>query len=299
MAINTVQVVINGQTHNLTYDAGSGTYKATITAPDKSSFNQAGGYYGVTVIATDDGGNRVEVNDTHGTFGEDLKLVVTESNAPVITVNNLTEGAHIQSNTPTIEWTVTDDDSGVDESTISITVNSEAPVTTGFTKTPTAGGYTCSYTVPVALSDGANVIKLDASDNDGNPAVQKTINFVVDTVSPELVINAPADNITVADTELTISGTTSDLTSEVTLTVEVNNSGPQEVPIVGGSFSTTVQLIGGVNTIEIVATDSAGKTTTITRTVTVDSVPTINSITITPNPVEAGGTITITVSVTD
>jgi len=33
MAVKTVQVVINGQTHTLTYNATTKKYEATITAP--------------------------------------------------------------------------------------------------------------------------------------------------------------------------------------------------------------------------------------------------------------------------
>lgn len=301
MAVKTVQVVINGQTHDLVYNPGTGLYEATINAPDKSSFNEAGGYYGVTVIAEDDAGNRTEANDTDGTLGEDLKLYVKETTVPVITITSPTDGAFLQSNTPTITWTVTDDDSGVDPDSITITVNSEAPTKDGITKNPTAGGYDCSYTIPVALSEGANVIKIDAADNDGNNADQKTVNFTVDTVVPELVITAPAEGLVTNNNEITVSGTTNDVTSApVTLTVDVNGDGPQDVLVDAGSFTTTVQLRGGSNTITIVATDKAGKTTMITRTVTVDTGgPIINSVSITPNPVTAGGTITIAVSVTD
>jgi hypothetical protein len=68
----------------------------------------------------------------------------------------------------------------------------------------------------------------------------------------------------------------------------------------GGAFSTTVTLSEGSNTITVVATDAAGKTTTVTRTVTLDTVaPTIASITITPNPVDAGKTVIIEVKVSD
>lgn len=50
----------------------------------------------------------------------------------------------------------------------------------------------------------------------------------------------------------------------------------------------------------VVAKDSAGKTTTVTRTVTVDTTaPVIKSVTINPNPVDCGKTYVISVEVTD
>ena len=50
----------------------------------------------------------------------------------------------------------------------------------------------------------------------------------------------------------------------------------------------------------VIATDKAGKSTTVTRNVTLDTgAPTIRSVTMTPNPVDAGKTFIISVEVTD
>ena len=79
MAVKTVKASINGQDYTLTYDEVSGSYKATITAPSKSSYNNNDGhYYPVSVTATDDAGNSTTVTDTDVTFGDDLKLKVKE-----------------------------------------------------------------------------------------------------------------------------------------------------------------------------------------------------------------------------
>ena len=56
MAIAQVRARVNGTWHTLTYDAASGAYKATITAPGATSYNQAGGYYNVEVEATNTAG---------------------------------------------------------------------------------------------------------------------------------------------------------------------------------------------------------------------------------------------------
>ena len=51
-------------------------------------------------------------------------------------------------------------------------------------------------------------------------------------------------------------------------------------------------------TIVITATDAAGKVSTVTRNVTLDtSVPVVKSATITPNPVDAGATMVIAVEI--
>lgn len=49
MSVKTVQAIINGQTYTLTLNNETGKYEATVTAPAKSSYNQSGHYYPVTV----------------------------------------------------------------------------------------------------------------------------------------------------------------------------------------------------------------------------------------------------------
>ena len=63
MAVKTVQAIINGQTYTLNYNSDTQRYEATITAPAKSSFNEDGHYYPVTVKASDDAGNETSVDD--------------------------------------------------------------------------------------------------------------------------------------------------------------------------------------------------------------------------------------------
>ena len=59
-------------------------------------------------------------------------------------------------------------------------------------------------------------------------------------------------------------------------------------------------LVEGANTITIVAKDKAGKTTKVTRKVTVDtSAPVIKSVTLTRNPVDCGKTFIIAAEITD
>ena len=196
MAIKTVQATINGQTYTLTLNSTSGKYEATVTAPSKSSYNQSGHYYGVTVKATDVAGN------------------ITTKDA----------------------------------------------------------------------------------------AATSSTSFKVDTVPPVLTLSSPTDKLVTNQSACTVKGTTNDATSSpVTVTVKLN-SGAAEAVTVGsdGSFSKALTLAEGTNTIIVVAKDGAGKTTTVTRTVTLNTVaPTIKSVTITPNPVDCGKTFVISVEVTN
>lgn len=296
MAVQTVQAIINGETYTLQYDSYSGAYKTTITAPNKSSYNQDNHYYDVKIKATDDAGNTTQVDSTDETFGDSLKLVVKEKNPPVITVQSPTADAFITNNKPEIRWTITDDDSGVDESTIKITVNGD-PITAGISKAPSGKGYSCTYTPSMAIPDGTCTVLFDASDHDGNVAVQKSVTFTVDTVAPTLNVTSPEDNMRTNEDTVTVTGTTNDSTSSpVTVTI---NDEPVEVEY-NGSFTKQVTLHEGDNTITIIATDSAGKSTTVVRHVILDTgVPVFQSVEIVPNPVDAGQTYIITVVVTD
>lgn len=298
MAVKTVKASINGQDYTLTYDEVSGSYKATITAPSKSSYNNNDGhYYPVSVTATDDAGNSTTVTDTDVTFGDDLKLKVKEKVKPIIAVTYPTASATITSATPTITWTVTDDDSGIDEATIAIKIDSDTYVTSGITTTATTKGFNCSYKVPTSLSNGTHSFSLKVSDHDGNAATEVVTSFTVDTVPPALTITSPADGLITNEESLTVSGTTNDVTS-TPVTVTVNGT-PVTVQS-NGSFTTTITLRSGSNTITVIATDAAGLKTTITRTVTLDTgAPVFQEISIVPNPVDAGKTYVISVKVTD
>ena len=303
MSVSTVKATINGTEYNLSYNSSTGKYEATITAPSTSSYTQSGHYYGVSVTATDDAGNTTTINASDATFGEYLRLVVKEKVPPVCTITYPTASATITNNLPTITWTVTDDDSGVDPSTIGITIDSGSKITgSGITKTAITGGYSCSYTLASALSDGSHTIAVDADDYDGNSATTATVTFTVDTVPPSLNITSPENGLITNVATCTVAGTTNDSTSSpVVVTVQLNSGTPETVTVgQDGSFSTTVVLDDGSNTITIVATDAAGQATTVVRTVTLDSgAPIFQSVSIVPNPVDAGATYIISVTVTD
>ena len=297
MAVKTVKATINGQDYTLTYESSSGTYKATISAPPTSSYNHNDGhYYPVTVVATDEAGNTKSVNDQDPTLGASCKLRVKEKVAPIITVTYPTTSSVVGTNAPVVKWKVTDNDSGVNPDTISIKLDTGEVITEGITKSPVSGGYECSYT-PTAISDGPHTFYFDASDFDENAATQIAIPFVVDTAPPVLSVTSPIDGTKTNQPTIMVEGTTTDPTSgAVSLTIN-------DVPVdIGpdGEFTYEFTLQDGENTITIVSTDSAGKASTVVRHVTLDTVPpVISAIAITPNPVDAGDTYVISVTVTD
>ena len=141
---------------------------------------------------------------------------------------------------------------------------------------------------------------ITVSDNDGNAAAAKSTTYKVDTVPPTLNITAPANELVTNSASLVVRGTTNDATSSpVTVKMTLNNTDQGTVSVdTSGVFTKTLTLVNGLNTIVITATDAAGKASSVTRAVTLDtSKPVVKSATITPNPVDAGATMVISVVV--
>ena len=241
------------------------------------------------------------MTDTDATLGDDLKLYVEETTPPVISITSPTDEQTTTNNKPTVTWQVTDNDSGVNPNTIGITINNGSKITSGISKTAITGGYRCTYAISDALPDGTNTIKCDASDYDGNAAVQRSVSFVVDTVPPSLSVTSPANNLITNNKTLAVTGTATDATSSpVSVTVKLNNGSAQSATVgTNGAFSLNVTLSEETNTIVVTAADSAGKTSSATRTVTLDTKsPVISEVTV-PEVVNVGQTFKISVKVTD
>lgn len=299
MAIKTVKATINGQTYDLTLNSASGKWEATITAPGKTSYNLAGGYYNVSVEATNEAGTK---GSADASTVDGLKLVVKETVAPVITIVSPTAGAYVANSKQPVVFNITDETggSGVDISTLVVNRDGTAVAAANITHTAIANGYSVTYTPSAALSDGSHTVTINCKDHDGNAATEKSTTYTVDTVPPTLNVTSPADGLITAASSVTVAGTTNDATSSpVTITISLNGTDQGTVPVsTGGTFSKVVTLKEGSNTIIIKAKDAAGKESSVTRTVTLDtSVPKIKAATITPNPVDTGKTMVISVTI--
>ena len=302
-SIATVTATINGVAHPLTYNSSTGKWEATLTAPSGSSFNKSGGYYNVSLSAADEAGNVSTADATDTDIGTNLRLVVKEKVAPTVSIVSPGASAFLTSNMPTITAQLRDADSGVKISTLVFKLDGTTVAynATGMTCTAVAGGHNISYTPKTALSDGAHTVTVVVTDNDGNVSSTASRSFTIDTVAPTLNVVSPAAGLITNKTAGTVSGTTSDATSSpVTLSIKINGNSVGAVTVESnGSFSKAVTYAEGNNTVVITATDSAGKTTSVTRTVTVDTVPPeFASVTLTPNPVDAGQTYILSVSLT-
>lgn len=299
MAIKTVKATINGQTYDLTLNSASGKWEATITAPGKTSYNLAGGYYNVSVEATNEAGTK---GSADASTVDGLKLVVKETVAPVIAIVSPTSGAYVANSKQPVVFNITDETggSGVDISTLVVKQDGTAVAAANIKHTAITNGYSVTYTPSAALSDGSHTVTINCKDHDGNAAAEKSTTYTVDTVPPTLNVTSPADGLITAASSVTVAGTTNDATSSpVVITISLNGTDQGAIPVgTGGTFSKVVTLKKGSNTIIVKAEDAAGKESSVTRTVTLDtSVPKIKAATITPNPVDTGKTMVISVTI--
>ncbi len=268
MAITKVRVKINGVWSNLELNSSTGKWEGSITAPSVTSYNQTGGYWPVTVEATNSAGTVTTVDATDSTIGEALRLIVKET---------------VKLSTVALKLAGTTYKDG----------------SARMSKTTITNGYRFTYTPQAALEDGAKALEITASDNDGNVATVVSATFTVDTIPPTLTINEPTSGLITNQSNLIVKGVTNDTTSSP-VTVTIVHGAKIYEPAVddNGAFTQAVVLVEGTNTIKVTAMDAAGKTTEITLTVDLDTtVPTVKSVVMSPNPVNESGSVVITLEV--
>lgn len=300
MAIQTVQANINGTWHNLTYNPENQRWEATITAPGATSFNQPGGYYNVQVRATNTAGTQ---GTADGSTLPGLQLIVKETVAPVITITSPSNGARVTNSNQPVTFTVIDEagGSGVDLESVVVKLDGSAVSAGEVTHSAVTNGYSFTYTPASPMGDGSHTVTVNAADNDGNNAEEKSTTFTVDTVAPSLNVTSPQDGLITNTAAVTVTGTTNDVTSSpVTVTITLNEVDQGAVSVgSNGAFSKAITLATGANVIVVTATDQAGKSSSVTINATLDTtVPQIVAATITPNPVDAGETMVISVQIT-
>ena len=208
-------------------------------------------------------------------------------------------GAYLATSAPEITATLTDDDSGISISTLVLKIDGQTINNTNITKTETTGGYNISYTPTTALNDGSHTVTVQISDNDGNVSDTASTTFSVMTTAPTLEITAPVDGLNTNKSALTVTGTTS-ADAKVKITLNGTDVGTVTVDS-DGTFSKGITFnTEGENVIVITSTNLAGVDSSVTRKVIYDTTaPSITAATITPNPVDAGNTYVISLSITD
>lgn len=309
MAVKTAYVMFQGQKITAILNESTGLYEASVTAPAESSWSQANHVYLAEVHAEDTAGNTASVTSTDETYGNQLKIRVLEKSKPTVTIVSPTAGSVLGANTQKIDIRFKDfGGSGLNEASIVFKVNGtvvplKSGNTDGYTLSDSGSaewaGYRALTYNATNLPDGSNTVEFNVTDNDGNVSDTAKTTFIISTAAPTLDVKTPTDNLITNSAKLMVSGTAAPGSKNVTLsTVTIN--GTKATIGENGAFSSEITLTEGTNTIIVVATDSLGKSTTVTRTVTLDTkAPVITDIVTTPTTVDSGKTFKITFKVVD
>ncbi|MEW8506758.1 MAG: Ig-like domain-containing protein [Candidatus Thiodiazotropha sp.] len=185
--------------------------------------------------------------------------IYTDAVGPQLTVLSPADASYINSQQPQIAFELVDDGSGVDVESLEILAEGEAlPVE-------------CSGTLPewvctptVALEDDPVSLSVTVADNAGNRSEPVETTFTIDTQLPEITLQSPVDGLLTNQPVLTVSGSVNEA-AMVTL-----NGEPLTLTI-DHTFTETLTLIAGDNSIDLQATDLAGNTTDLSVLVVLDT----------------------------
>lgn len=253
MALTQVRAQVDGIWYALTYDAAQRCYVAEIPAGETSA-DQPGGWYNVTVEVTDGQGQTATL-DGHDIPG--LRLVVKDLTAPTLTLVSPPEG-YVTTARPAIVVDLTDDSSGVDVSTLTVTADGE-PLTAS--TEAISGGYRA--TITPTWADGVHAVSIAVTDQDGNTGTLELL-YTVDTTPPVLAVWD--HRLVVDEAEVLIRGYAAD-SAGAAVTASAGGWNGNTAPAPDGAWRLSVPLAIGVNTITVTATDEAGLTSTWTGTV--------------------------------
>lgn len=299
-AIKEAYIMFNNQKVVAQYDKDTNTWSATTNAPANSSWSQPDHVHKVEIHAVDAANNEATMTSADPTYGDQLKIRVLEKSKPTATIVSPTQGSVLGASEQDIVLEMSDaGGSGLNETTVVFTVNGESHAAElSFTNHESKRRATYHAT---GLNDGQNTITFRVTDNDGNVSELATTTFVVSTTAPSLTVDTPTEGLITNSNKLTVAGSTTPGSDAVTIAdVKVNNASVKLSGDRTKTFSHEVTLTEGRNTITVVSTDSIGKSTTVTRNVTLDiKAPIITDVVAEATTVNSGGMIKITFKVTD
>ena len=199
--------------------------------------------YTITTIDTD--------HTVSATFG------LADTTPPTLTVSTLADGSVTNNAVLNVTGTITDN---VGVKSVSIN-NVIIPVNTDG-----------SFSYALALANGPNTVTVIATDLAGNQSPANSRTITLDQTAPSLTVTAPADNSKTAVSLVTVTGTVSE---SATVVVKLGDT-TQNAVMNGLDFSANLNLVPGINTIRVIATDAAGNKSYVKRTVIYDDqIPTL------------------------
>ncbi|WP_198134517.1 fibronectin type III domain-containing protein [Geotalea uraniireducens] len=265
---------------NATYD---GTAKAVTATTTPAGLAVIVTYGGSSTPPTAAGSYPVAatIDDANYSGTATGTLVIAYSaTPPVLTISTLADGSVTNNATLNVSGQATSIN-GI----TSVTVN-------GAAVTLAADG---TFSQAVTLQAGTNTVTTIATDNAGTTTTDSRT-ITLDTTAPVITITTPADNSTLAASSVTITGS---VDKNATVQATANSGSPQSAAMTNNTFTVTLNLAGGSNTIVISATDLAGNSASVKRTIVSDTTkPTLaitnpsQDITISEPALTISGTVT-------
>ncbi len=264
---------------------GDGDYLVTITGRDDS---------GQTVIGT--------------------RTITVDSVAPNLTSISLAGGEVLNNAEYTVTGTYADAVSGTAEVEYSTDYAGDPATATWITAT---GSASWSATLSSLPDDLGQTFAVRARDNAGNVSAPEVRTFDVDTAAPTLAVTGgnTAPTLVYRNSDITLTGTASDANGDPTVTVSYSKDGGSDVTIFTGvtsSWTSTLDLDAGPDNVAgngddghigdgefvftIIAEDTVGKTTELSRSVRIDTAPPSAEVT-SVSPVVEGTTVNGVVTV--
>ncbi|MBL9157086.1 MAG: peptidoglycan DD-metalloendopeptidase family protein [Verrucomicrobiales bacterium] len=186
-------------------------------------------------------------------------ISATDTTAPSLSISSPSNGASFSGSTITMSGTASDN---VGVSQVQYRVNSGS--------WSTASG-TTSWSASVTLSPGSNTLEARAIDTSGNPSSiqSRSVTYnAPDTTAPSLSISSPSNGASFSGSTISMSGTSSDNVAVSYVQYRVN-SGSWSTASGATSWSASVTLSPGSNTLEARAIDTSGNPSVIqSRSVT-------------------------------
>lgn len=279
--VNGTLTVFNGPTLTVnTLPDGTSTKNSTLTVSGTVTA-ATGGSAVSSLTVTDNGGTPAVVTfDGSGNFSTAITL---STGANVIVVAATDAGSNTSTNTRTItlDPTLADlkitqptDGSYTSKTFVDIVGTVGAPQSTTVTitlngvlnGTATLNGDNFTYTVNNLVS-GANTILITATDTvTGVHTVQR--NITSDTNAPSLQITSPAQDVTIRNSSITLSGTVTETVTSAQISISANGQTYTPAVAADGSFSQLIPLPDfKTYPIIVTATDLALNVATVQRNV--------------------------------
>ena len=190
-----------------------------------------------------------QARDSAGNVASTSVTVNIDGTAPTLAITAPAEGATVATPTVAVSGSVSDALSGI----AAVNCNGVAGSVSG-------NAFTCS----LPFEDGLRSVVVAATDKAGN-TVSRQVGFGVIT-TPDVAILEPANSAFVNISPITVRGTVSDPAA----TVKINGV---VAAVAGGTFSVTVPIVEGNNTLSAVAKAANGKIGTGNVQVTLDTTP--------------------------